>query len=130
MCCSLFFFFFSSRRRHTRLVSDWSSDVCSSDLAKIPHASDLVRGLAALDAAFRNRGMPVRQAVEVAHARPDPVVAGVDDGGNVDPGHGVLLTFLARSALGGGLAWGRGRCIGPAFRLAFWFALAALASFS
>src|SRR5438046_8087346 len=27
-----FIFFFSSRRRHTRLVSDWSSDVCSSDL--------------------------------------------------------------------------------------------------
>src|SRR5262249_59969486 len=27
------FFFFSSRRRHTRLVSDWSSDVCSSDLS-------------------------------------------------------------------------------------------------
>src|SRR5438093_10236818 len=26
--------FFSSRRRHTRLVSDWSSDVCSSDLAR------------------------------------------------------------------------------------------------
>src|SRR5262249_58712066 len=26
------FFFFSSRRRHTRLVSDWSSDMCSSDL--------------------------------------------------------------------------------------------------
>src|SRR5262249_56980313 len=24
--------FFSSRRRHTILVSDWSSDVCSSDL--------------------------------------------------------------------------------------------------
>src|SRR5437016_11652535 len=29
---TIFFFFFSSRRRHTRLVSDWSSDVCSSDL--------------------------------------------------------------------------------------------------
>src|SRR5438046_2171553 len=28
----MIFFFFSSRRRHTRLVSDWSSDVCSSDL--------------------------------------------------------------------------------------------------
>ena len=27
-------FFFSSRRRHTRLVSDWSSDVCSSDLGR------------------------------------------------------------------------------------------------
>ena len=29
-------FFFSSRRRHTRLVSDWSSDVCSSDLSGDP----------------------------------------------------------------------------------------------
>src|SRR5256712_7654729 len=28
-----FFFFFSSRRRHTRSDRDWSSDVCSSDLA-------------------------------------------------------------------------------------------------
>src|SRR5438045_9257681 len=32
-----FSFFFSSRRRHTRCLSDWSSDVCSSDLlARIP----------------------------------------------------------------------------------------------
>src|SRR5262245_54214119 len=29
----LCYFFFSSRRRHTRCLSDWSSDVCSSDLA-------------------------------------------------------------------------------------------------
>src|SRR5690606_38147041 len=29
----LLFFFFSSRRRHTRFSRDWSSDVCSSDLA-------------------------------------------------------------------------------------------------
>src|SRR5699024_12038801 len=27
------YFFFSSRRRHTRSKRDWSSDVCSSDLA-------------------------------------------------------------------------------------------------
>src|SRR5690554_6994101 len=27
------YFFFSSRRRHTRCGRDWSSDVCSSDLA-------------------------------------------------------------------------------------------------
>src|SRR5438046_7185668 len=33
-------FFFSSRRRHTRLVSDWSSDVCSSDLKKEIAADD------------------------------------------------------------------------------------------
>src|SRR5262245_64517130 len=28
-------FFFSSRRRHTRCLSDWSSDVCSSDLSSM-----------------------------------------------------------------------------------------------
>src|SRR5262249_59477379 len=33
-------FFFSSRRRHTRLVSDWSSDVCSSDLSRLRPAED------------------------------------------------------------------------------------------
>src|SRR5262245_64760546 len=32
MRSTCFFFFFSSRRRHTRCLSDWSSDVCSSDL--------------------------------------------------------------------------------------------------
>src|SRR5258706_15804203 len=50
MCC---FFFFSSRRRHTRLVSDWSSDVCSSDLklvAGIPASADLRKQL---EAAFK-----------------------------------------------------------------------------
>src|SRR5438093_13212344 len=31
-CLRTLCFFFSSRKRHTRLVSDWSSDVCSSDL--------------------------------------------------------------------------------------------------
>src|SRR5262249_46468776 len=37
-------FFFSIRRRHTILVSDWSSDVCSSDLlwkAAAPKAAQL-----------------------------------------------------------------------------------------
>src|SRR5256885_16553125 len=34
--------FFSSRRRHTRLQGDWSSDVCSSDLASGDEASWLL----------------------------------------------------------------------------------------
>src|SRR5947209_11271355 len=34
-----FFFFFSSRRRHTRYWRDWSSDVCSSDLARVSRSS-------------------------------------------------------------------------------------------
>src|SRR5205814_8158624 len=37
----LFFFFFSSRRRHTRCLSDWSSDVCSSDL---DHIEEFITG--------------------------------------------------------------------------------------
>src|SRR5262245_29349012 len=41
MTLYVFFFFFSSRRRHTRCLSDWSSDVCSSDL---PRAHDQVTG--------------------------------------------------------------------------------------
>src|SRR5690625_3682283 len=33
LSCFFLLFFFSSRRRHTRWPRDWSSDVCSSDLA-------------------------------------------------------------------------------------------------
>src|SRR5438094_5706610 len=33
-------FFFSSRRRHTRSYGDWSSDVCSSDLAALAGQRD------------------------------------------------------------------------------------------
>src|SRR5205814_5398763 len=38
-----FFFFFSSRRRHTRCLSDWSSDVCSSDLREVVAVTQLLR---------------------------------------------------------------------------------------
>src|SRR5207245_5882670 len=37
-CCHIIFFFFSSRRRHTRCYRDWSSDVCSSDLFRVPRS--------------------------------------------------------------------------------------------
>src|SRR5882724_12327401 len=37
----LLLFFFSSRRRHTRCLSDWSSDVCSSDLSRCQRGSAL-----------------------------------------------------------------------------------------
>src|SRR2546430_2792449 len=50
------FFFFSSRRRHTRFDCDWSSDVCSSDLAE-----DAFRRLA-IDGA---RGLAHRSSVDV-----------------------------------------------------------------
>src|SRR5262249_61137695 len=39
-------FFVASRRRHTRLVSDWSSDVCSSDLDRLADGDTRRRGWA------------------------------------------------------------------------------------
>src|SRR5690348_17934550 len=39
-------FFFSSRRRHTRWTGDWSSDVCSSDLADVELARFVELGVA------------------------------------------------------------------------------------
>src|SRR5215470_19260927 len=40
----IFFFFFSSRRRHTRCYRDWSSDVCSSDLAALEVLAAILAG--------------------------------------------------------------------------------------
>src|SRR2546430_586668 len=48
--CRCFFFFFSSRRRHTRFDCDWSSDVCSSDLAgRVDGTLLVINGDAILD---------------------------------------------------------------------------------
>src|SRR6266487_78827 len=66
----MLFFFFSSRRRHTRWTGDWSSDVCSSDLAPggsllqgDAHLVDLqdLLGAALLDA--HAAGEPLHQPV-------------------------------------------------------------------
>src|SRR6267378_5563692 len=54
------FFFFSSRRRHTRSLRDWSSDVCSSDLAK--RAASIVRDLIL----FAEHRPPRRQRCQIA----------------------------------------------------------------
>src|SRR5258705_7132203 len=61
------FFFFSSRRRHTRCLSAWSSDVCSSDLqergspwAEPGRFEDVVHGERQLDyAQVRPKVTPV-----------------------------------------------------------------------
>src|SRR5947199_5892683 len=61
-------FFFSSRRRHTRCLSDWSSDVCSSDLtgpfARNPPVTANIERLARL----RRVALPVGHLFEKAHA--------------------------------------------------------------
>src|SRR5205807_4953163 len=67
------FFFFSSRRRHTRLQGDWSSDVCSSDLASVRQVNFATRrkattllaeirpGSSKAEPAKRRRGTRCRQ---------------------------------------------------------------------
>src|SRR6266513_483695 len=51
------FFFFSSRRRHTRSKRDWSSDVCSSDLAGESHGEALTAVIDGVPA-----GLPLTEA--------------------------------------------------------------------
>src|SRR6266481_9969528 len=53
-----FSFFFSSRRRHTRWNCDWSSDVCSSDLAARPDRDGARRDRAAESPALSGRTRP------------------------------------------------------------------------
>src|SRR6266568_5555514 len=65
----LLFFFFSSRRRHTRWNCDWSSDVCSSDLAAGCGAVIRLRhGAPGLARPYRTWGYPVTPIVFIAFA--------------------------------------------------------------
>src|SRR5262245_63132734 len=60
------YFFFSSRRRHTRCLSDWSSDVCSSDLMskKFIHEPESLKA--------ENIGLSWRKAAWMAMCRISP----------------------------------------------------------
>src|SRR5262249_61954651 len=71
--CDLFFFF-SSRRRHTRLVSDWSSDVCSSDL----HGDQLcVGGVGFTDRTITLlKGLPAKDGETLAANADAPFTSG------------------------------------------------------
>src|SRR5262249_56636564 len=71
-------FFCSSRRRHTRLVSDWSSDVCSSDLLAlgIRYAADHGASVINLSLSTRTNSSLVAEAIHHARQRRVTIVAG------------------------------------------------------
>src|SRR5207237_3062718 len=57
-------FFFSSRRRHTRFKCDWSSDVCSSDLAPMPQKNDSPPALVGIIMGSKSDWETMRHAAE------------------------------------------------------------------
>src|SRR5438045_8985934 len=57
-----FVFFFSSRRRHTRCLSDWSSDVCSSDLPSSMTAIAVLGQAAAASISRSGGALPITTA--------------------------------------------------------------------
>src|SRR5437867_5708676 len=82
--CRSLEFFFSSRRRHTRSYGDWSSDVCSSDLAQTRQdgadGGPGVRGAAAVPGLV----LEAPAALQGRHA--SLAAQGADGGGNEEQG--------------------------------------------
>src|SRR5260221_9629335 len=89
--CNFLVLFFSSRRRHTRCLSDWSSDVCSSDLVcrllleKKKSSSGTALSMRAGDGSWPS-GNALQCGSEMLH---DCVV--VDDGRHVGLGIGMCV---------------------------------------
>src|SRR5438093_1604355 len=99
MRVSSVWFFFSSRSRHTRLVSDWSSDVCSSDLiaGTVPPLRDallpVIRGASALALAIL---VVVALVSGFPALRPETAIAAV-----ALLAAGALVASLVAALLGG-----------------------------
>src|SRR3546814_2723317 len=67
------FFFFNQKTAYEMRISDWSSDVCSSDLVMLPPLRDRRSDIAALAGHFveagRHAGLPDRQFAPAAMQR-------------------------------------------------------------
>src|SRR5690348_17856682 len=88
-------FFFSSRRRHTRWTGDWSSDVCSSDLAaalaRLVDPQTLVLFDGAMGTMLYSRGVFINQCYDELNVRAPDLVREVHRG-YVKAGAEVLET--------------------------------------
>src|SRR3546814_6507855 len=61
----LFFFFFKQKTAYEMRISDWSSDVCSSDLHADVRRRDLTVGQQVLDKRFSNVGWRVGTVYDI-----------------------------------------------------------------
>src|SRR3546814_9531082 len=82
MCFLVCFFFFKQKTAYEMRISDWSSDVCSSDLTVVDELATAVgaddeerRGLALVDATGE-LDIDLVAIVEGAHRLPGRIVAG------------------------------------------------------
>src|SRR3546814_3048620 len=70
-----FFFFFKQKTAYERRISDWSSDVCSSDLSRVASgtaaviAAELNARVAVIDAALMQPGLPPQRQSELWRER-------------------------------------------------------------
>src|SRR5262245_42258900 len=64
-------FFFSSRRRHTRCLSDWSSDVCSSDLYEDHGRHEIFAGNKHVPMASKDHSLVLNAEAVAAGAQTD-----------------------------------------------------------
>src|SRR5947207_8929199 len=90
-CAVFFFFFFSSRRRHTRSLCDWSSDVCSSDLASSRSKAIFPIAMATYRELLQQARSEISE-IEASQAREriesgEPVVVDVREQDEWDEGH-------------------------------------------
>src|SRR3546814_2334125 len=72
VCCG-FFFFFKQKTAYEMRISDWSSDVCSSDLPGDGHAAEVRFGIVHRDRrqVAQVHGESARQSDEEARPRKD-----------------------------------------------------------
>src|SRR5699024_11805994 len=99
-----------SRRRHTRSKRDWSSDVCSSDLAGLG-LNDGQGGHGAAAVLLGQAAGPLQQAgVEVEHVAGVGLPAGgaLEQQGQGAVGHRVLAEKIGRASCRERGAWGGG----------------------
>src|SRR3546814_5565549 len=115
--CVIYVFFFKQKTAYEMRISDWSSDVCSSDLAKTPELlAAFGRAVESLGGAYvtaEDVGITDADMVEIAkhtkHVSGLPVTSGADAGGDPGPFTALGVYLGIKAAIREGLKTDRDR---------------------